>query len=161
MKPVKPYHLNTLLLLAAVIRSSSFTTKAPIQLSLHHSLQYSGTCPKSICKQSLHQSLFQSNGNNDDGEDKSFGEKFDSLLDRQFFDPDKIIQTEEERGDAGGSNPLLWFANLVKNDYEKAEALFATGFLSILVILTQELLRMVKYGDAYTPFTKIGSGTLF
>jgi len=131
-------------------RSSSFTTKALTQFSIHQPLYHSKSLP-----------LFQTNGNNDNDQDKSFAEKIDSLLDKQFFDPDEIIQTEEEKGDDGNSNPLLWFANLVKNDYETAEALFAAGFISILVILTQELLRMVKYGDAYIPFAKIGSGTLF
>lgn len=83
-------------------------------------------------------------------------EKLDNLLDTQFFDPDQVIDNSDEENTK--NNPILvWFATLVKNDYQTAEAFYAAGFISVLVIFTQELLRMVKYGDAYIPFTNIGS----
>ena len=67
----------------------------------------------------------------------------------------------DDNGDNGSKNPIVWFAKLVKNDYETAEAFYAAGFISILVILTQEMLRMVKYGDAYVPFSRVAGGSLF
>jgi len=102
-------------------------------------------------------------------------EKIDDFLDTQFFHPDEIIsnndeylynkrknvESKESNSVNENKNPVLWFARLVKDDYQTAEAFYAAVFISILVILTQELLRMVKYGDAYVPFTKIGSGSLF
>jgi len=84
---------------------------------------------------------------------------------RHFFDPDEIIEVEEYnevKNQKKANNPiLLWFAQLVKNDYQTAETFYAAGFISVLVIFTQELLRMVRYGDAYIPFTKIRNGSLF
>jgi len=111
--------------------------------------------------------LYNENGEGGDNNDKSsFMDKVDSFLDTQFFDPDQVIESSSSSSPSNeqeeeSNNPMVWFANLVKNDYESAEALYAAGFISILVILTQEALRMVKYGDAYIPFTKIGNGSLF
>lgn len=95
---------------------------------------------------------------------KSLQESIDFFLDRPFFDPDKVLdnQTKEIRERPERSiNPLVWFANLVKNDYQTAEALYAAGFISIMVVFAQELLRIVKYGDAYHPFQNVSSGSLF
>ena len=110
---------------------------------------------------------------NMNGQEKlTMQERIDGFLDTPFFDPDRILDQEEKQmvvkdsednssNASQSNNPLVWFAQLVRNDYETAEALYAAGFISILVILTQELLRMVIYGDAYIPFTKIGNGSLF
>lgn len=86
----------------------------------------------------------------DDNEDT-----LDDFLDKPFFDP--------ETYDEEDSGPLAWFANLVKNDYALAETLFAGCFFIILLIITQELLRMQLYGDGYIPFTRLGAsgGNLF
>ncbi len=75
-------------------------------------------------------------------------EKMDSFLDKPFFDPENPNNDEN------------WFANLVKNDYNTAEALYVGAFLTVMVIVSQELLRMVKYGDMYVPFG-VGGGQLF
>mmetsp|Transcript_32800 Transcript_32800/g.48591 ORF Transcript_32800/g.48591 Transcript_32800/m.48591 type:complete len:95 (+) Transcript_32800:30-314(+) len=65
------------------------------------------------------------------------------------------------------SNPVLqWFAKLVQEDYVTAEALYASTFIFVLVIASQELLRMQMYGmDHYVPFARGdgggGSGALW
>lgn len=74
----------------------------------------------------------------------------ESLLDKQLFDPDSE------------SNRDNWFANLVKNDYDAAEALYVGVILIAGVIVSQELLRIVKYGaENYIPFSQGGGGNLF
>jgi hypothetical protein len=76
------------------------------------------------------------------------------------FDPDQVLKDNDE---GQPQNPIsLWFANLIKNDYELAESFFAAAFISTMVIISQELLRMQMYGDHYIPFSKGSSpGSLF
>lgn len=57
-----------------------------------------------------------------------------SVLDKVIFDPDEP------------SNENNWFANLVKNDYYTAEALYAGVIVIIGVIVAQDMLRIVKDG---------------
>ena len=83
-----------------------------------------------------------SDPNNDDDENNNL----DAFLDKQLFDPN------------APSNDDNWFANLVRNDYDSAEALYVGAIGLFGVILSQELLRIVKYGSAYTPFGSPGSG---
>ena len=73
----------------------------------------------------------------------------DFLLDKMFFNPDEYNEND--------TGPLAWFANLVKSDYELAETLYVGTMVVVLVIATQEVLRMQLYGDAYMPFTRVGS----
>jgi hypothetical protein len=84
---------------------------------------------------------------------RSLEEKMDHFLNQQFFTPSKVDQN---------SSPLLkWFANLVERDYETAEALYASLIIVLLVIVSQELLRIQISGglEHYVPFTRIsGSG---
>ena len=89
--------------------------------------------------------------NDTEPNDKSLEEKVKFFLDQQIFDPENP------------SNENNWFANLIKNDYDSAEALYVGSFLIIMVILSQELLRMVKYGGGYIPFVggSGGGGKLF
>ena len=97
-------------------------------------------------------------------ETETFQEKLDRILDTQFFDPSEVFESESseiKENPEKSLNPLVWFANLVQNDYETAEALFAAGLISFMVVLSQELLRMVRYGDAYHPFQNGGGGSLF
>jgi len=107
----------------------------------------------------------ETNPKTDKSKALSINDRINVFLDTPFFDPDEIIEVEEYNEDKNQkktNNPiLLWFAQLVKNDYQTAEAFYAAGFISVLVIFTQELLRMVRYGDAYIPFTKIRNGSLF
>ena len=101
---------------------------------------------------------------NDPEQPKTFQEKLDQFLDKPLFDPDQILENENEEineNPGKSKNPLVWFASLVKNDYETAEALFAAGIISFMVVLAQELLRMAKYGDAYHAFQNGSSGSLF
>ena len=88
------------------------------------------------------------NNNNEDS-NKPLDEKLDDFLDAPLFDPD------------APSNDNNWFANLVKNDYESAEALYAGAIIIFGVVVSQELLRLVKYGDAYVPFSSASGGQLF
>ena len=107
----------------------------------------------------------ETNPKTDKSKALSINDRINVFLDTPFFDPDEIIEVEgynEDKNQKKANNPiLLWFAQLVKNDYQTAETFYAAGFISVLVIFTQELLRMVRYGDAYIPFTKIRNGSLF
>ena len=99
-----------------------------------------------------------------DPQQETFQEKLDRILDTQFFDPEKLLENESSEiheNPEKSMNPLVWFANLVTNDYETAEALFAAGFISFMVVISQELLRMMRYGDAYHPFQNGSGGSLF
>ena len=90
-----------------------------------------------------------SQNNNIDKEDNnnnSLDEKINSFLDKPFFDPDDP------------SNDNNWFANLVKNDYDSAEGLYVGAIVIFGVIVSQELLRIVKYGGGYVDS---GGGKLF
>jgi hypothetical protein len=82
----------------------------------------------------------------DDNEDS-----LDELLDKSYFTPDEY--------DENDSGPLVWFANQVKSDYEFAKSLYVTSYFVVLMIITQELLRMQLYGDGYIPFTRLGANT--
>ena len=84
----------------------------------------------------------QNNGN------ENIENKIDAFLDKPIFDPDSE------------SNQDNWFANLVKNDYDSAEALYVGVVVIVGVIVSQELLRIVKYGGNYFPFGG-GGGNLF
>jgi hypothetical protein len=162
-------HLSMLLLILSVAisiqSSSSFGLVSPSPLRTR-SLERMHASTSNTDRTTV---VYNENGKGGDNNDKSsFMDKVDSFLDTQFFDPDQVIESSSsssspsnKQQEEESNNPMVWFANLVKNDYESAEALYAAGFISILVILTQEALRMVKYGDAYIPFTKIGNGSLF
>jgi hypothetical protein len=77
---------------------------------------------------------------------RSLEEKMDNFLDQEFFNPSSVDQ----------NSPLKWFANLVERDYETAEALYASLIIVMLVIVSQELLRIQINGlDHYVPFTRV------
>ena len=82
-------------------------------------------------------------------ENESVESQVNTFLDTPLFDPDSEANEDN------------WFANLVKNDYDSAEALYV-GIIGIVgVIVSQEMLRIVKYGaDNYVPFGH-GGGNLF
>lgn len=90
----------------------------------------------------------EKNDNKDPDQDKNLADRIDEFLDRPF------INLEDE-------NDSNWFTNLIKNDYDLAEALFTSAFLTVMVILSQELLRMQMYGENYIPFHSGGGGKLF
>jgi hypothetical protein len=56
-------------------------------------------------------------------------------------------------------------ATFIKSDYELAETIYVGIIFVVLVIISQELLRMQIYGDQYAPFKSIGglarNGKLF
>jgi hypothetical protein len=84
-----------------------------------------------------------------ENDSRSFEEKMDNFLDQEFFNPSSVDQ----------KSPLKWFANLVERDYETAEALYASLIIVLLVVVSQELLRMQIIGlDHYVPFTRISGG---
>lgn len=74
----------------------------------------------------------------------------DGFLDTPFFDPNKVKD----------DSPIRWFADMVENDYETAEALYVGVVFFVLVVVSQELLRMQLYGEQYVPFHK-SAGSLF
>ena len=84
-------------------------------------------------------------------DDMTFEEKMGKFLDREFFNPKDVKE----------GSPLKWFADLVENDYATAEALYTSFFIAVMVLITQELVRMQVYGDKYVPFQKLGDGSLF
>lgn len=63
-------------------------------------------------------------------------------MDQQFFDPESVPE----------NSPFYWLAQLVQRDYNTAEALLAGLYFVILIVGTQEVLRMQLYGDSYIPF---------
>jgi hypothetical protein len=96
--------------------------------------------------------------NNDNDINKNKGNEdntdLDDFLDKPFFDPDAVKDDDPAA--------IRWFANLVKNDYATAEALYSGVLLLVLVVLSQELLRMQLYGDGYVPFQAgVKPGQLF
>lgn len=102
--------------------------------------------------QSKNQKKKEGNG---DSNNSSGSKSLDELLDQSFFDPDKV--TEDDPA------PLRWFADLVKNDYATAETLFAGLVFVVLVVVSQELLRVQMFGlDGYVPFQAgVKPGQLF
>ena len=81
-------------------------------------------------------------------------QSIDDFLDRPFFDPDAVTEDDPQ--------PIRWFADLVKNDYAAAETLYAGAIFVVMVIVSQELLRMQIYGDGYIPFQAgVKPGQLF
>ncbi len=82
-------------------------------------------------------------------ENESVESQINTFLDTPLFDPDSEANEDN------------WFANLVKNDYDAAEALYV-GIIGVVgVVISQEMLRIVKYGaDNYVPFGH-GGGNLF
>jgi len=106
-----------------------------------------------------------SNSNNAKNDsDNDTPASLDEFLDRPLFDPDSIL---DETGEPlkENANPIsVWFARLVRNDYELAETLYAGIFFVVLLVITQEVLRMQMYGDNYVPFVAGGAkmtGKLF
>jgi hypothetical protein len=81
----------------------------------------------------------------------------DEFLDTPFFDPQKVLEDEEN------ANPFAKvLAKWVIEDPETSEVVLAGSFFVVLVILSQELLRMQMFGDSYVAFTRGGgSGSLF
>lgn len=93
---------------------------------------------------------------NDNDDNEGLQEKINSFLDTPFFDP------EDESIEEGTNGSFIgWFAGLVKNDYETAEALYAGLFFAVLLVATQELVRYYMYGVDYVPFTRGGGGQLW
>lgn len=89
----------------------------------------------------------------------SFQERLDEFLDRPFFDPNAYNDVDEK-----DTSFMAKFARLVKSDYELAETLYVSLVFVVLVIVSQELLRMQLNGDAYIPFGTnggVGAGKLF
>jgi hypothetical protein len=74
-------------------------------------------------------------------------------LDRPFFDPDAYDDKDESF--------LGRLAALVRQDYELAETIYVGTLFVILVIVSQELLRMQLYGDHYIVFGSNNHGRLF
>jgi hypothetical protein len=105
----------------------------------------------------LRRSMNNDNDNNDDDnkdDDKEQDSSFiplDEFLDKPFFDPDAYDEKD------ANNSPLGWFAQLVKSDYELAETLYVGAIFVVLLIVSQELLRMQMDGPNYVPFLRGGS----
>ena len=95
----------------------------------------------------------------DDDDNKEGKERrsLDEFLDQSFFDPEKYQEDDLS----------VWgrLATFIKSDDELAETIYVGIIFVVLVIISQELLRMQIYGDQYTPFKSIGglarNGKLF
>lgn len=83
---------------------------------------------------------------NQNGRNEDIENRINKFLEEKIFDPNSE------------SNQDNWFANLVKNDYDSAEALYVGALMIVGVIVSQELLRLVKYGDSYIPLGGYGGG---
>ena len=87
----------------------------------------------------------------DDVDDSTSLEEF---LDQPFFDPDAYDDSDKSL--------LGRLAAFVRQDYELAETIYVGILFVVLVIFSQELLRMKLYGDHYIPFSSGStSGRLF
>ena len=86
---------------------------------------------------------------NDEHSDR---QSLDDFLDTPFYDPQQVLEDENS------SDLSKKFANFVTGDYETAEAVLVGAYFVVLVIVTQELLRMQLYGDQYVPFSRGGNG---
>lgn len=96
----------------------------------------------------------------DDSDDRDEGKdprSLDEFLDQPFFDPDQY--QDDDRSVLGR------LASFIKRDYELAETIYAGLIFVVLVIVSQELLRIQLYGDQYVPFKSISglarNGKLF
>lgn len=96
------------------------------------------------------------NNNKNNGQDEDNNE-LDVFLDTPFYNPDTILN------DPSSSKVSKNIAQFIKNDYETAEIILSGLLLVLLVIISQELLRIQIYGyDNYIPFSKgILPGKLF
>ena len=76
---------------------------------------------------------------------------WDTFLDTPFFDPHRILQ------DPNSDERWKRFATWVQEDYETVEVIFTATLFIVLIVVTQELLRIQIYGlEHYVPF---GQGT--
>jgi hypothetical protein len=81
--------------------------------------------------------------------DIDVADAIDNFLDTPFYNPDTVLDDESS------STFAKRFANFVKNDYYTAEGLFVGLFFVILVIVSQEILRIQLNGfENYVPFSK-------
>lgn len=141
-----------------MIISPIVETISPMQQQLHVYHPYTKKSSTSI--------ILYSNNNNDDRNENNrskltLEEKINDFLDRPFFDPEKILEEENDGESSSSSSSFIgkWktkFALFVTSDYETAEALYVGLYLTLMVIGTQELLRMQMYGDNYVPFVRGG-----
>lgn len=74
--------------------------------------------------------------------DSDIDEKIQAFLDRPFYDPDAVLESLRNQ-DASRDSIRYRFASFVKNDYETAEALLVGGYMFILILVTQQLVRLV------------------
>jgi hypothetical protein len=84
---------------------------------------------------------------------------WDTFLDTPFFDPNKILNDHPNNTNRIQRQLALW----VQKDYHTMELICTGLYCIVLIIITQELLRIHIYGiENYIPFTKgIPSGHLF
>lgn len=80
------------------------------------------------------------------GADENDRMTIDEMLDKPFFDPDSVPDD---------TSIFSWFANLIKQDYVTAEALYVSTFFALMVVVGQELLRMYVHGEKYIPFHRV------
>ena len=93
------------------------------------------------CSRSL---IYLKSPKNDEDEDVHTDpeETIQAFLDRPFYDPDAALQSIKENG--SDKNSLEYrFASFVRDDYETAEALLVGGYMATLVLLAQQLVRLL------------------
>mmetsp|Transcript_11347 Transcript_11347/g.33420 ORF Transcript_11347/g.33420 Transcript_11347/m.33420 type:complete len:164 (-) Transcript_11347:276-767(-) len=135
--PLSPFVCIILSVMILVVRVNSFgASSSGLKTSARYPWQrYVSSLSNSKCGTTM----FMNKGEGNDGE-SDLEQKIDDFLDSSVFDPDD----EANEGN--------WFAQLVKNDYATAEALYAGGFFALMVFISQELFRMWLYGENYVPF---------
>lgn len=136
---------------AAWVPPTSFATarSKPTPTPLPFGVAF-GTKSRHCAAQKLYSNLSNDNDEEEKTEEETKKGSFDmdEFLDTPFFDPDKVLKDQN-------SNPLLKkFAAFVQGDYEFAEAVLTGIFFVVLIIITQELLRLQLNGANYVPFTR-------
>ena len=78
----------------------------------------------------------------------------DTFLDTPFFDPEAVDE-----------NTPYWLRSLavfVRKDYATAELVLSGSFIALMILASQELVRMQLYGDQYEAFRGgVPNGGLF
>ena len=116
-------------------------------------------CKFAITNDNLQWLLLKMDDHNDEATESpkpwkgiSLQQSIDEFLDTPFFNPEQIL-LDDEQGNNIRPNPITkWFAKLTVTDYITAESLFAAAFITIMVVISQELFRIQLYGDDYVPF---------
>jgi hypothetical protein len=98
--------------------------------------------PQSLSSTNYHSRLYSKKDDND------MDKTIQAFLDRPFYDPDAVLDSLDSADDDNVRNSLQYrFASFVKNDYETAESLLVGGYMFALVLVTQQIVRLIHHSS--------------